>query len=146
MNIGLRCMFCFVACCLLYCDVYAKTYKNDIVINPKKGSPEWVIRETLRAGFTQDFDTFYDELKHEDFAMRRDTRDFLWQSLVKWAPSYIIDRKKLSYKIVRTDPAKFDDKTGPVKFFIHSSKRDNPVPVVVKKDRFGRWRISMMSL
>lgn len=124
----------------------AKEYKNTIIINPKKASPEWIIRETIKAGIDKRFDYFYDELKHEDFSMRRDERDFLWQSLVKWAPSYIINVKKHSYKIVRTDPAKITKKDTYIKYFLHSSQRDNPVPIIVKKDRYERWRVANMSL
>ncbi len=122
-----------------------------LVDNPAKDSPEWVIQKTLEAGVADDFNGWYTTHCHPDYCLNtpvniKEFQKYRWKQFLKWAPSYVKDSGKKSFEITSTSPAQFDAASTEVKFFLKSSQRDNPVPIILKKDGKGAWKVFNMSL
>ena len=135
---------------------HGKTYKKEVVENPQEGSAEWIIMKMIEACSKDDFDTFYQNYCHEDLCFdtpknQADLKTYSWKRCVKWSGtetgySYFVDKDKMTFKVMYTTPRDFTDDLTQIKFFIHSSKRDNPVPIILKKDKDGKWKVYNFSL
>jgi len=121
-----------------------------VVKAPAAGSPEEVILKFLGTGVDNQFETFYTTICHPDFCLevpkdRADKQKYMWPRFQKFAESYFKDASRSSFEVTRTVPDPIDNATTEVKFFLKSTKRDNPTPVVLKKDK-GLWKIFNSSL
>jgi hypothetical protein len=137
--------FCFAV------PAEARVLKNAVIQSPAKGSPEWIVLKTLEAGMDNDFEGWYDAYCHSDYCLgtTRNKNNFVkytWKRFLKWVDSYFVDKTQRSFKVVRTSPDDFDDTTREIKLFIHSSKRDMPVPIIIRKDKDGTNKVFNSSL
>ncbi len=136
---------------LLSGGLNARELTKALVENPKEGSAEWVVAQTLEAGMANSRDAWYETHCHPDYCLgtprnRKNFVKYRWKRLRKWVETYYSDVEKRSFEVVRTDPKEFDDKTDSLKLFLKSSKRDMPVPIQLQRDKKGAWKVHNMSL
>jgi hypothetical protein len=129
----------------------AREITNTVVENPKEGTAEWVVSKTLEAGMANTMEAWYGTHCHPNYCLGtpRNKKNFVkyrWKRLRKWVESYYVDVAKGTFEVVRTDPKDFDEKTDRLKLFLKSSKRDMPVPIEVRRDKKGAWKVHNMSL
>ncbi len=121
-----------------------------VVTSPAKGSPEATVAALLEAGNADAFDTFYRSLCHPDYCHgiptdEKDKKTYMWTRFVKYAASYYTNAASRSFEVASTVPPTLEAGTTEFKLFLKSSKRDMPVPVVLKKDK-GEWKVFNCSL
>lgn len=129
----------------------ARALKDAVVEKTVEGSPEWAVQKTLDAGRRDDLAGWFKDFCHPDLCIdtptnRADMEKYTWKRFRKFVDSYLVDPAKLSFKVVKAEPSDFDDKAPQVKLFLHSSKRDMPAPIVLKKDASGRFKVFSLSL
>ncbi len=150
--IRLATIVCALAVALLATSAAsARELTKTVVENPAEGSAEWVVAQTLEAGMANSLDAWYETHCHPDYCLgtprnRQNFVKYRWKRLRKWVETYYTDVEKRSFEVVRTDPKDFDDKTGSLKLFLKSSKRDMPVPIQLQRDKKGAWKVHNMSL
>jgi len=126
--------------------------KCRIVYDPKDGTPEWVVREAIRAALTPDesrgFERYLELLvadnKDNDRAIGQ-VRAYSWHQFRKRAASYLEDPALLTYRLTRLDPPEVGPGVEQIKVFLHSTQRDSPAPMTLKREG-GKWLILYNSL
>jgi hypothetical protein len=121
-----------------------------VITSPAKGTPEEVVARLLEAGTSDDFDGFYDKLCHPDYCHqiptdRKDKKVYMWTRFTKFVASYYTNAGARSFEVTSTQPPTLEAGTDEIKLFLKSSKRDMPVPVVLRKDK-GEWKVANCSL
>jgi hypothetical protein len=137
--------------CWMSAPVQGRELKDTVIKAPAQGTPEWVILETLKKGVSDDFDGWYGTLCHPDYCLdttlnKREFTKYTWPRFLKFVSSYFTDSSQTAFKVVYTQPATISDSDTSVKFFLFSSKRDNPTPIQLRKDKDGKWKVSNLSL
>lgn len=135
---------------LLLLPSLALADEGRVITNAAKGSPEEVVAKLLEAGSNDDFDGFYDRLCHPDYCHqiptdRKDKKTYMWSRFVKFVASYYTNAGTHAFQVTSTQPPTLEAGTTEIKLFIKSSKRDMPVPVVLRKDK-GDWKVVNSSL
>lgn len=147
-----RCTVLFILTLALAPAASARELRDALVEAPAVDSPEFVIQRTLEAGVKGDFEGWYGTWCHVDYCLGtpRNKDQFLlyrWKQFVKFADSYVVDAAKTSYRVTHTTPATFDDASATeLKVFVKSTRRDNPSPIILRKDEKGAWKVFNMSL
>lgn len=142
---------CLVSCVSIFCGVlFAKEYRNQIVSDPKPDTPEYVILKTIESCAGDDFEGWWSNWCHPDYCTdteeaKAQMKKYSWQRCVKFAESYFADPTRKSFKVAYTKPANPKEDETTIRFFIISNKRDNPVPIVIRKHK-GKWLVFNSSL
>jgi hypothetical protein len=128
----------------------AKEYKDQVVSDPRPGTPEHAVLKTIEACAADDFAGWWGAWCHPDLCIdtpdgKSNMQKYTWARCKKFAESYFTDKSRKSFKVAYTKPADVKDDATEVKFFLVSSKRDNPTPIAVKKHQ-GKWLVHSNSL
>jgi hypothetical protein len=118
------------------------------------GSPDATLREAFKcalemgdaAGF-ECYAALNVDSNHDNDIATGQLRNYQWRWFRQRAASYLVEDKDkvFAIKVTRRDPARLDSNAKEVKIFLFSSARDNPAPVILRREA-GAWRIYANSL
>lgn len=118
------------------------------------GSPDATLREAFKcalemgdaAGF-ECYAALNVDGNHDNDIATGQLRNYQWRWFRQRAASYVIEDKDKTFglKVTRRDPARLEPNTKEVKIFLFSTARDNPTPVILRREA-GSWRIYANSL
>ncbi|MCA9524138.1 MAG: hypothetical protein KC609_24390 [Myxococcales bacterium] len=131
------------------CKKYRAKFGGITVENPKPGTPEDVVQRVFKAAAEKDeakgWETFK-KMLHPDTAHNQlaysNWRRFSWARLRKHYRGYLKDASKFTFKIKRWDA----DQKNYRKLFIEHKTKENPTPILLKKNSKGEWMVMNSSL
>ncbi|HAN30556.1 MAG TPA: hypothetical protein DCQ06_03070 [Myxococcales bacterium] len=131
----------------------AKPKKKDRVVTTfMAGTPIFVVREAFRCAMEYDaargFDCYIEynvETNRNSIPAKTHLRKYQWRHFLRFAASYVAKGAQFGLTLTRQVPKRLTPKTSQVKFFFRSRHRDNPAPIVLRREG-NKWRIYQNSL
>lgn len=131
------------------CKKYQAKIVGITVEKPKPGSPEDIVQQLFKAAAMSDEEKGWEKAKkllHPDLAHNQlayaNWRRFSWARLRKHYRGYIKDASKFSFKIKRWDEPQKNYR----KLFIEHKTKEQPTPILLKKNSKGEWMVMNSSL
>ncbi len=125
---------------------------GDVVSEFAVGTPEATLRAAFRCvlemGENDGFSCYANlnvDSNHDNDNATSQLRRYQWAKFRERAKTYVVEDTKFSVRITRRDPVKLDADGKEQKLFLFSKIRDNPAPIVFRKEA-GAWRIYENSL
>jgi len=125
---------------------------GDVVSEFAVGTPEATLRAAFRCvlemGENDGFSCYANlnvDSNHDNDNATSQLRRYQWAKFRERAKTYVVENEKFSVRITRRDPPKIDADAKEQKLFLFSKIRDNPAPIVFRKEA-GAWRIYENSL
>ena len=117
------------------------------------GTPDWLVREAFKCAldYTDEasgFDCYQKlnvELNRDNDNALTHLRLYSWKYFRQRAASYVMSTDPFTLKVTRRDPSRIDGASKTVKVFLYSRHRDNPAPIILRREA-GQWRVYANSL
>ena len=118
------------------------------------GTPDATLREAFKCALELDNEAGFAcyaalnvDANHDNDIATAQLRNYQWKWFRQRAGSYVVEQadKAFAIKVTRREPGAVAASDTQAKVFLFSTARDNPTPVMFKREA-GQWRIYANSL